>query len=884
VAGEAGVPFFSMSGSDFVEMFVGVGASVTGDTPILVREGGETRLVPIGEFVDAHYQGDAAGFVVPVRGVETLGFAEKDSKFRGSPKTFVAGSAWSGVRAVYRHRVDEIYEIRHLGGVIRTTGDHSVFVRTRDGVRAVEARELKPGDVLVQLPLKVRERWSAATGTRHSLRGHRFAEAGGPRHLAVAPPDPGTQAAYEFALAQGGAMSQAAIARAIGVSQMTVSNWQRGRHEPRALSGNYARRPLPARVEVGEDLLRMFGYYVAEGRDNGCLQFCFAEHEVEYHRDVLATVERLFGVRGVAEPTPDHAVRITFYAAGLGDFFARHCGTGSHEKHVPAILWELPRPYFEAFLLGYSRGDGYTTREGKLSMCSVSRRLIRELTWLCAMHGIPAGVRQVETAAGRVIRNKPLPFTRAWNLIVGRTAHPFLPAHDSPAQAKKPVVREVVRLPYDGYVYDLCGCDNEAFFGGEKPLLLHNSRVRDLFDQGKRNAPAIIFIDEIDAVGRHRGAGLGGGHDEREQTLNQLLVEMDGFDSNEGVILIAATNRPDVLDPALLRPGRFDRQVVVDWPDVRGREGILKVHTREIPLDADVDLKRMAQASPGMSGADLANMVNEAALLAARRNKKKVQMQDFEDARDKVTLGVERKSMVINPEQRKRTAYHESGHAIVSFMLPGTDPVHKVTIIPRGRALGLTSMVPAEDRLAFTRDELLSRIAGMLGGRAADMIVFNEKTTGASNDIEAATGLARKMVCEWGMSEKLGPLALGHKDEMVFLGKELGTQKNYSEETAEMIDQEIKDLVEGGLQRALNVLTENRNKLDLLATALLERETIDGELLGQVMRGEALPPIDAPLPKDDAPPPAEPEKAADARRAGPEPLGPSPAPSPTPAG
>jgi cell division protease FtsH len=411
------------------------------------------------------------------------------------------------------------------------------------------------------------------------------------------------------------------------------------------------------------------------------------------------------------------------------------------------------------------------------------------------------------------------------------------------------------------------------------------SRVRDLFEQSKRNAPAIVFIDEIDAVGRHRGAGLGGGHDEREQTLNQLLVEMDGFDSNDGVILIAATNRPDVLDPALLRPGRFDRQVVVDWPDVRGREGILKVHTRDIPLGPDIDLKKIAQSTPGMSGADLANIVNEAALLAARRNKKKVEMQDFEDARDKVTLGVERRSMVINPEQKRRTAYHESGHAIVNFLLPGTDPVVKITIIPRGRALGLTAMVPAEDRLAYTRDELVSRLAGMLGGRAADMIVFGEHTTGAANDIEAATNLARRMVCEWGMSERLGPLALGHKDEMVFLGKELGSQRNYSEETAEVIDEEVKALVEGGLKRALSVLEANREKLELLAKTLLEREQIDGEAMGKVMRGEALPPIEIAR-KDDAPsaPSGTGAELAAGPRTEPEPLGPAPTPTPTPAG
>ncbi len=408
------------------------------------------------------------------------------------------------------------------------------------------------------------------------------------------------------------------------------------------------------------------------------------------------------------------------------------------------------------------------------------------------------------------------------------------------------------------------------------------SRVRDLFEQSKRNAPAIVFIDEIDAVGRHRGAGLGGGHDEREQTLNQLLVEMDGFDANDGVILIAATNRPDVLDPALLRPGRFDRQVIVDWPDVKGREGILKVHTREIPLSTDVELKQLAQETPGMSGADLANMVNEAALLAARRNKKKVEMQDMEDARDKVTLGVERRSMVISPEQRRRTAYHESGHAIVNASLPGTDPVVKVTIIPRGRALGLTAMIPEEDRLAYTRDELLSRVAGMLGGRAADMIVFGEKTTGASNDIEAATNLARKMVCEWGMSDRLGPLKFGQKEEMVFLGKDLGSAKNYSEQTAEAIDVEVKVIVDGGLERALAVLHDKRDLLDKIAGTLLEREQLDREDMEKLMRGEELAAFEAPR-RDEPPTPfeASPPEASVAAR--PEPMGPATTPSPTPA-
>jgi cell division protease FtsH len=369
------------------------------------------------------------------------------------------------------------------------------------------------------------------------------------------------------------------------------------------------------------------------------------------------------------------------------------------------------------------------------------------------------------------------------------------------------------------------------------------SRVRDLFEQGKRNAPCILFVDEIDAVGRHRGAGLGGGHDEREQTLNQLLVEMDGFDSNEGVILIAATNRPDVLDPALLRPGRFDRHIVVDWPDLKGREGILRVHTRKIPIADDVTLKTIARGTPGMAGADLANLVNEAALLAARRDRKKVFMQDFEDAKDKVMLGTERRSLVLSDEEKKRTAYHESGHALSAWLLPGSDPVHKVTIVPRGRALGLTASLPQEERFVRSREEMERRLIGLMGGRAADKLVFNELTTGAASDIEQATGIARKMVCEWGMSENLGPITFGKQDEMVFLGKEVSTPRDYSESTAKTIDQEVRDLVDGAYRKALDLLAENRDKLEILATALLEREVIDGEEMDRLLRGEKLAPL-----------------------------------------
>jgi cell division protease FtsH len=354
------------------------------------------------------------------------------------------------------------------------------------------------------------------------------------------------------------------------------------------------------------------------------------------------------------------------------------------------------------------------------------------------------------------------------------------------------------------------------------------SRVRDLFEQGKKNAPCLIFIDEIDAVGRHRGAGLGGGHDEREQTLNQLLVEMDGFESNEGVILIAATNRPDVLDPALMRPGRFDRQVVVPPPDVKGREGILVVHTRNIPMGEDVNLHLLARATPGFSGADLANLVNEAALHAARFDKKSVEMGDFEVAKDKVLMGAERKSMIIRDEEKRVTAYHEGGHALVARLLPGTDPVHKVTIIPRGRALGVTQQLPVDDRHNYSREFLMSNLAILLGGRAAEMLVLKDATTGAGNDLERATDLARKMVCEWGMSESLGPLTFGQKEEQIFLGREFARHKDYSEETAVAIDKEIKDLVSHNYHKALNLLSHHIEALHAMTLALLEKEVLDG--------------------------------------------------------
>ncbi len=371
------------------------------------------------------------------------------------------------------------------------------------------------------------------------------------------------------------------------------------------------------------------------------------------------------------------------------------------------------------------------------------------------------------------------------------------------------------------------------------------SRVRDLFDQGKKNAPCIIFIDEIDAVGRLRGAGLGGGHDEREQTLNQLLVEMDGFETNEGVIIVAATNRPDVLDPALLRPGRFDRQVVVDTPDIKGREKILAVHTRKIPLSREVDLKIIARGTPGFTGADLANLVNEAALLAARRGKKRVAMPEMEEAKDKVLMGPERRSMLISNEEKEIIAYHEAGHAILG-LLTGVDTVHKVSVIPRGRALGLTMILPKEEKHLHSKKYWLDQITHLFGGHVAEKIKFGDLTTGSSNDLERATDIARKMVCEWGMSDKMGPLTFGKKNEQIFLGREISQHRDYSETTAEMIDREVKAIIESCEARARQMITDNVDKFERIALNLVERETLNGEEIDILMRGEELPPMQVP--------------------------------------
>src|SRR5271167_4217963 len=415
-----------------------------------------------------------------------------------------------------------------------------------------------------------------------------------------------------------------------------------------------------------------------------------------------------------------------------------------------------------------------------------------------------------------------------------------------PPGTGKTLLAKAIAGEADVPFFSISGSDFVEMFVG-----VGASRVRDLFAQGKKNAPCIIFIDEIDAVGRHRGAGLGGGHDEREQTLNALLVEMDGFESNEGVILIAATNRPDVLDPALLRPGRFDRRVVVARPDVKGREEILRVHTRKVPLSDDVSLSVIARGTPGFSGADLANLVNEAALWAARQNRKLVTMSDFEMSKDKVLMGVERKSMILSEDEKRNTAYHEAGHALVAAMTPGTDPLHKVTIIPRGMALGLTMQLPIDDKHTYTKTYLEGTLTVLMGGRCAEEIFLGHITTGAGNDIERATDIARKMVCEWGMSS-LGPLAYGKKEEAIFLGREIAQHRDFSEDTAIRIDKEVHSIVTSGYERARHILDTNRGALERVAQALLDREVIDAIELRLLLEDKPLPE------KPKASPPAPP--------------------------
>lgn len=837
VAGEADVPFFNISGSEFVEMFVGVGASVTGDTPVLIKNENETKLLPISELVDSFYEDGEEGFAIQAQGIKTLGFESEKTGFRGvtssNGRHFFGGSKWQTVSAVYRHKVNRIYEIHYRGGIIKTTGDHSIFVRQHNMVVSRRADELETGDILVNLPFKVRGEFISDVGTTHKVKAHKFEAGVIPLTLKIQDDEElVAEEAYEYVQAGRGTVSADALACAFDVSPATIRNWQSGKHEPRAISSASEEymTPLPKEVELTPELCKLFGFYTAEGRANHCLEFTFGAHETLYHKEVISLMKKYFDLDAQTEQREDNSFRITYHCARLGRFFEKYCGNGSHNKHIPQFLWDAPAEYFLTYLEGYAKGDGYTTKDGKLSMSSVSKQLITELAWLASMHGIQAGIREMHIPAGRVINSKPLPECTAWNLIIGKTSHPFKDRGESPFQFKKPKITKIEVREYDGYVYDLCGCGNEAFFGGEKPILLHNSRVRDLFHRAKRNAPCIVFIDEIDAVGRQRGAGLGGGHDEREQTLNQILTEMDGFETDTNIIVAAATNRPDVLDPALLRPGRFDRRIVVDQPDIKGREAILTVHAKGKPLSRDVDLSKIARQTSGFVGADLENLMNEAAILAARHNKKKVGMREIERSIEKVLMGPERKSKVMSKKEKEITAYHEVGHALVAQMSQGCDPVHKVSIIQRGMALGITWFMPEEDKHLYAKSKFEAELASLLGGYVAEELTFGREniTTGASNDLEKATEIARKMVTMYGMSE-LGPVIYGDHHREVFLGRDFGHVKNYSEEISAKIDAEIRRIISQAYDRAKELLTKWKKKLNEVAQVLLDKETLNRE-------------------------------------------------------
>ncbi len=833
IASESNVPFFSISGSEFIELFVGVGASVSGDTPILIKTSEGINLLPIKEFVDQYYKESESGFIRPVNNVQSLGFQPLATKFYGAKsdkKKFFGGSRWTNIQSVLRHKVNEIYGIYYRGGLIKTTGDHSIFVRSGNMIAVKKASELKPGDILVNLPFKVRSEFIPGLGTTHKIRAHQFPEAVNleldlfDNRLAE------EQWKYNFALEHQSVLSRAVIGKEIGVSQVTVKNWQLGYHQPRFFSANVFSNNTLSRIKVTPKLMRLFGYYTAEGRiTEYYTQFVFGLHEKELHNDCVQLLKEIFCLEPTIKEIPEtNSLRITLSSPIVADFFQKHCGNGSHLKHLPSFIWELPREHFLSFLDGYNKGDGYTTKDGKIVITSVSQQLIRELAWICSMHGLQVGVGQTFSSAGRIIHKNPLPETKAWRLIIGKTSHPFREKSKFPYQWKKPIITKIIKKSYNDYVYDLCGCDNEAFFGGEKPILLHNSRVRNLFDQARKTGKAIIFIDEIDSIGKVRGTGITGGHEEREQTLNQILAEMDGIGREEGLIVMGATNAPHYLDPALLRPGRFDRRIILDLPDINDREEILKIHCRGKPLALNVNLREVAERTPGFSGADLANVVNEAAIMAARRNKHQVFQEEFLESIEKVLLGPERKSHILSKKEKEIAAFHEAGHALVASSLPETEQIRKISIVARGMAAGYVLKMPTNEKKIKTKTEFLVEIATLLGGYCAEKIKFDEITTGAANDLEIASKLARKLVKEYGMSS-LGPISFGEREELVFLGRELSEQRNYSEKVATQIDNEVEKFINDGRKKATEILTKKRNLLEKIARILIEKETIEKE-------------------------------------------------------
>ena len=828
-AGEAGVPFFHISGSEFVEMFVGVGsarvrdlfqtakkaspsiifideldaigrhrgagigggndereqtlnqilvemdgfekntntiviaASVTGDTPVLIKKDGKHKLLPISEIVDSYYRLGEGSIEKDTPNLEVLGFEKKIGKRALKDNLYFSNSAFKNVRSVFRHKVKEIYEVEYNGGKIRTTGNHSVFVRTSKGLKAKAVSELKPGEILVNLPYKVNR-----TNSWKEIRSHIFNSEFN-LELPVWKPlfekFKETKLAYQYALAHTGEISQTQLGKILGFSQRTIGKWQQDICGPRGLSRNYYKDKeiLPENIKVTPDLMRLLGYYVAEGYSRKEVDFCFNRKETDKVEDVKKLMKSIFNLEpDKVRYITSNAVNIIYYSKPVAEFFSYHCGTGSKNKHVPHFIFETSFKYFKEFFQGYCAGDGHIDKKGKGEVTSMSKQLILELNWLFGMHGFKSYIHSFKTKEGRTINGgKPLKSNVAWRLGFGKTQNPlnFEDLRMS-GSVYRSIIKKIKKISYNDYVYDFCGCDNEAFFGGESPVLLHN------------------------------------------------------------------TNRPDILDPALLRPGRFDRKVVLDLPDINGREEILKIHAKDKPLASDVNLREVAERTPGFSGADVANVINEAAILAARRNKTQISQDEVLESIEKEILGPERRSHVISEKEKEIAAFHEAGHALVSASLPGTDPVRKISIISRGMAAGYTLKVPSGDKRMRSKDEFIAEMATLLGGYVAEKLKFKEITTGASNDLKRASGLARRMVKEFGMSD-LGPISFGDKEELVFLGKEISEQRNYSEEVAFKIDKEVERFIINAQKEATKILIKKKDLLAKIANRLIVKETIE---------------------------------------------------------
>jgi ATP-dependent metalloprotease FtsH len=818
VANESNVPFFSISGSEFIELFVGVGASVTGDTPILIKTKNYTKLLPIGEFVDQFYKENEEG-LKNIEDVQTLGidFARGTSFFKCSN--------WKKVKAVYRHRIDKIYEITFIGGKIKVTGDHSVFVREKNHIFPKKVSELKEGDILVALPYGVKGGYNSnlplGQRTVHLAKAHKFPEKLPFEEITIWSLEENN---FRFFTVEAIPCS---IAK--GLSLLNGENVSVNTLTPRKLKN------LTYKIKITLPLMRLMGYYTAEGLYNKSshdLHFCFGTHEKKYRKDCMNLMAKIFSLKPSGffyNNNQDKSALVFYYnSVPIARWFAKQCGDSALNKHVPEFIWDLPREYFVSYLDGLVKGDGWINKKKMVEFSSSSKQLILELRWLLNMHGIPCSVTEYHQEGGRIIKNgkKPLPGSTHWRITVATKIN-RLSKNPEPLFFKRPIIKKIEVKPYNGYVYDLCGCENEAFFGGERPILLHNSRIRNLFDQARKAKRAIIFIDEIDSIGKIRGVGVTGGHEEREQTLNQLLAEMDGIGRDENLIIMGATNRPEYLDPALLRPGRFDRRIVLDLPDINEREAILKIHSRGKPLALNVNLKEVAERTPGFSGADLANVVNEAAILAARRNKTHIYQEEFLESIEKVMLGPERKSHILSKKEKEIAAYHETGHAIVSSFIPDAPPVRKISIVSRGLAAGYTLAQPKEERRIKTKTELLAEIAVLLGGYCAEEMKFKQVSTGASNDLELATSLAERLVKEYGMS-KLGPIVYGKRERAIFLGFE-SEEKNYSEKIASEIDKEIKRIINEAKERAEKILSQKKQLFEKVAKKLIEKEVIEKE-------------------------------------------------------